>query len=157
LHDHPIGYNHGSRAARSAYERSAVIEWILQGRSTRQSPSAKAYTREQRLLRVTGGAPWVISRHRLRVRHARHWPPAAAGGRLMGLTQEKIVHAIGIYVAGGTAINQTRVGILSNWKACASAEASRNAIFAAELAQASMTGPNEVFEGATAELQPVDC
>jgi 2-methylcitrate dehydratase len=71
----------------------------------------------------------------------------AASGRLMGLTQQEIVHAIGIYVVGGTAINQTRVGTLSNWKACASAEASRNAIFAAELAQAGMTGPHEVFEG----------
>ena len=71
----------------------------------------------------------------------------AAGGRMMGLTQQEIVHAIGIYVVGGAAINQTRVGTLSNWKACASAEASRNAIFAVELAQAGMTGPHEVFEG----------
>src|SRR6202521_5448890 len=71
----------------------------------------------------------------------------AGAGRMMGLTRQQIVHAIGIYVASGVAINQTRVGTLSNWKACASAEASRNAIFAVELAQAGMTGPNEVFEG----------
>jgi 2-methylcitrate dehydratase len=71
----------------------------------------------------------------------------AAGGRMMGLTQQELVHAIGIYVVGGTTINQTRVGTLSNWKACASAESSRNAIFAVQLAQAGMTGPNEVFEG----------
>jgi 2-methylcitrate dehydratase len=71
----------------------------------------------------------------------------AAGSRMMGLTQQEIVHAIGIYVVGATTINQTRVGTLSNWKACASAESSRNAIFAIQLAQAGMTGPNEVFEG----------
>jgi 2-methylcitrate dehydratase len=45
------------------------------------------------------------------------------------------------------ALNQTRVGTLSNWKACAAAEAARTAIFAVQLAQAGMTGPNQVFEG----------
>ena len=68
-------------------------------------------------------------------------------GRLMGLTQQQMVHAIGITVGGNTAINQGRVGTLSNWKTFASAEASRKAIFSAQLAQAGMTGPNQVFEG----------
>jgi 2-methylcitrate dehydratase len=67
--------------------------------------------------------------------------------RLMGLTPEQMVHAIGITVGGNTAINQGRVGTLSNWKDFASAEASRKAIFSAQLAQAGMTGPNRVFEG----------
>jgi 2-methylcitrate dehydratase len=67
--------------------------------------------------------------------------------RLMGLTPEQIVHAIGITVGGNTAINQGRTGTLSNWKDFASAEASRKAIFAAQLAQAGMTGPSRVFEG----------
>jgi len=67
--------------------------------------------------------------------------------RLMGLTQQQMVHAIGIYVAGNAAANQTRRGTLSNWKACASADACRKGIFAAQLAQAGMTGPNQVFEG----------
>jgi 2-methylcitrate dehydratase len=71
----------------------------------------------------------------------------AGAGRMMGLTRQQIVHAIGIYVASGVVLNQTRVGTLSNWKACASAEASRHAIFAVQLAQSGMTGPNEVFEG----------
>src|SRR5258707_1164351 len=56
---------------------------------------------------------------------------AAGAGRMLGLTPQQIVHAIGIYVAGGVALNQTRVGTLSNWKACAAAEATRQAIFAA--------------------------
>jgi 2-methylcitrate dehydratase len=68
-------------------------------------------------------------------------------GRMLGLTQQEMVHAIGIYVVGGVALNQTRVGTLSNWKACAAAEAGRKAIFAVQLAQAGMTGPNQVFEG----------
>jgi 2-methylcitrate dehydratase len=72
---------------------------------------------------------------------------AVGAGRMLGLTPQEMVHAIGIYVAGGVALNQTRVGTLSNWKACAAAEAARKAIFAVQLAQAGMTGPNQVFEG----------
>jgi 2-methylcitrate dehydratase len=68
-------------------------------------------------------------------------------GRLMGLTHKQMVHAIGITVGGNTAINQGRVGTLSNWKDFACADASRKAIFSAQLAQAGMTGPNQVFEG----------
>ena len=75
--------------------------------------------------------------------------PAAVVGasRLMGLTAEQMVHAIGITVGGNTAINQGRIGTLSNWKDFACAEASRKAIFSAQLAQAGMTGPAQVFEG----------
>jgi 2-methylcitrate dehydratase len=68
-------------------------------------------------------------------------------GRMLGLRSQQIVHAIGIFVAGGVALNQTRVGTLSNWKAGAAAEAGRKAIFAVQLAQAGMTGPDQVFEG----------
>jgi 2-methylcitrate dehydratase len=71
----------------------------------------------------------------------------AGAGRMLGLAPRQIMHAIDIHVAGNVALNQTRVGALSNWKACAAAEASRKAIFAVQLAQAGMTGPNEVFEG----------
>jgi 2-methylcitrate dehydratase len=75
-------------------------------------------------------------------------PAAVIGaGRLMGLTAEQLVHAIGITVGGNTAINQGRVGTLSNWKDFACAEASRKAIFSAQLAQGGMTGPAQVFDG----------
>src|SRR5262245_32777983 len=75
-------------------------------------------------------------------------PAAVAGaGRLLGLTREQLAHAIGITVGGNTAINQGRVGTLSNWKSYASAEACRKAIFSAQLAQAGMTGPSQVYEG----------
>jgi 2-methylcitrate dehydratase len=67
--------------------------------------------------------------------------------RLMGLSPGQMAHAIGITVGGNTAIRQGRTDTLSNWKAFAAADASRKAIFAAQLAQAGMTGPSNVFEG----------
>jgi 2-methylcitrate dehydratase len=67
--------------------------------------------------------------------------------RLMGLSLEQMAHAIGITVGGNTAIRQGRADTLSNWKAFAAADASRKAIFSAQLAQSGMTGPSNVFEG----------
>jgi len=68
-------------------------------------------------------------------------------GRLMGLTAQQMVHAIGITVGGNTATRQGRADELSNWKAFAAADACRKAIFAAQLAQNGMTGPGQIFEG----------
>jgi 2-methylcitrate dehydratase len=68
-------------------------------------------------------------------------------GRLMGLSAEQMVHAIGITVGGNTAIRQGRTDTLSNWKAFAAADSCRKAIFSAQLAQNGMTGPSNVFEG----------
>jgi 2-methylcitrate dehydratase len=68
-------------------------------------------------------------------------------GRMMGLTAQQMVHAIGITVGGNTATRQGRADELSNWKAFAAADACRKAIFAVQLAQNGMTGPGQVFEG----------
>jgi 2-methylcitrate dehydratase len=68
-------------------------------------------------------------------------------GRLMGLSREQMVNAIGVTVGGNTAIRQGRADTLSNWKAFAAADASRKAIFSVQLAQSGMTGPSNVFEG----------
>lgn len=68
-------------------------------------------------------------------------------GRLMGLTVEQMVHAIGITVGGNTATRQGRADTLSNWKAYAAADACRKARFAVQLAKSGMTGPASVFEG----------
>ena len=68
-------------------------------------------------------------------------------GRLMGLTPEQMVHAIGITVGGNTATRQGRADTLSNWKAYAAADACRKAIFSVQLAQNGMTGPSNIFEG----------
>jgi 2-methylcitrate dehydratase len=45
------------------------------------------------------------------------------------------------------ALRQTRVGDLSMWKASAFANAARNGVFAALLAQRGMSGPSPIFEG----------
>jgi 2-methylcitrate dehydratase len=68
-------------------------------------------------------------------------------GRLMGLTVEQMVQAIGITVGGNTATRQGRADTLSNWKAYAAADACRKAIFSAQLAKHGMSGPANVFEG----------
>jgi 2-methylcitrate dehydratase len=68
-------------------------------------------------------------------------------GRLMGLTVEQMVQAIGITVGGNTATRQGRSDALSNWKAFAAADACRKAMFSIELAGDGMTGPASVFEG----------
>lgn len=75
--------------------------------------------------------------------------------RLMGLGEEQMLNAIGITVGGNTALNQGRVGTLSNWKHYATAEASRKAIFSAQLAQAGMTGPRQIFEGPSGFFQVI--
>jgi 2-methylcitrate dehydratase len=72
---------------------------------------------------------------------------AAAAARLMGLTQPQITEAINIMVAGNIALYQTRLGNVSMWKGSAAANASRNAVFAAQLAARGMTGPSPIFEG----------
>ncbi len=67
--------------------------------------------------------------------------------RLLKLPVEKITHALNLTVAANVALYQTRIGNVSMWKGCAYANSSRNAIFAAQMAQRGMTGPAPVFEG----------
>lgn len=70
-----------------------------------------------------------------------------AAGYLYGLDKQQLVHLQGLAATPNNAMRQTRVGELSNWKGCAFANASRNAVFAAGLAKLGMTGPSEIFEG----------
>src|SRR5262249_46962744 len=56
-------------------------------------------------------------------------------------------HAQGLAGVPNNAMRQTRGGVLSHWKGCAVANASRNGVFAALLAPYGMTGPSEGFEG----------
>ena len=67
--------------------------------------------------------------------------------RLMGLNREQIATALSITVVANVALYQTRIGNVSMWKGCAYANASRNAIFFAQMARRGMTGPSPVFEG----------
>lgn len=63
-----------------------------------------------------------------------------AAARLMGLNEAQSTEAVNLAVAANIALFQTRIGKLSMWKACAFANASRNAVFAAQLARLGMTG-----------------
>lgn len=72
---------------------------------------------------------------------------AAGLGKLLGFTRERMANAIALALAPNMALAQSRRGALSNWKGCAGANASRNAVFAAMLAQDGFTGPTAVFEG----------
>jgi 2-methylcitrate dehydratase len=91
----------------------------------------------------------VLDSRRLGLDHSTIIGLAAVVGasRLLGLTQQQMTHAIGITVGGNIALNQGRVGTLSNWKTYASGEACRKAMFSAQLARNGMTGPSQVFEG----------
>src|SRR5271157_1972735 len=80
---------------------------------------------------------------------------ALAAARLLGLTHEKTLHALGIAGTTGTALRLTRAGELSMWKGCAFAFAARNAIFATMLASIGMTGPAPLFEGEMGFFQQV--
>ena len=68
-------------------------------------------------------------------------------GQLLKLNREQMGHAIALALAPNMALAQSRRGHLSNWKGCAGANASRNAVFAAQLAMDGFTGPSAVFEG----------
>ena len=71
-----------------------------------------------------------------------------AAARAMGLTPEQTLQALNLNVASNLALYQTRIGDVSMWKGCAYANATRNAMFAVQLAQRGITGPSPVYEGA---------
>ena len=68
-------------------------------------------------------------------------------GKLMRLSREQMGNAVSLALTPNMALRQTRQGDLSSWKGCAGANATRNAVFAAVLAQEGFTGPAEAFEG----------
>ncbi|MDE0032690.1 MAG: MmgE/PrpD family protein [Deltaproteobacteria bacterium] len=72
---------------------------------------------------------------------------ACAAGKVLGLPEEQLAHAMAMTVVSQVPLGQTRVGELSAWKGCATAMAARNGVFAALLARAGMEGPPEPFEG----------
>ncbi|MFQ5590512.1 MAG: MmgE/PrpD family protein [Phycisphaerae bacterium] len=72
---------------------------------------------------------------------------ALLAGKLWDLTEDQLEHALGLAGVCNITTRQTRTGQISDWKACAFANAGRNGIFAADLARRGMTGPHEIFEG----------
>ena len=72
---------------------------------------------------------------------------ACAAGKILGLREEQLAHAMSMTVVSQVPLGQTRVGELSAWKGCATAMAVRNGVFAALLARSGMEGPPEPFSG----------
>lgn len=72
---------------------------------------------------------------------------AAAVGRILGLTNAQIAHAVSLAITMGMPLRVTRIGELSHWKGCATAHSAVNALLAAQLAKRGMTGPLEPFRG----------
>jgi len=72
---------------------------------------------------------------------------AAVAAKELGLNREQTGHAISLAAVSHLTLGKIRRGQMSHWKGCATANASRNAVFCALLASQGMTGPNPVFEG----------
>ena len=72
---------------------------------------------------------------------------AAGVARLRGLNQRQVGNALSLALVPNVALQVTRLNNLSMWKGCASANAARNGLFAVELAEAGITGPDQPFEG----------
>ncbi|MCY4417998.1 MAG: MmgE/PrpD family protein [Chloroflexi bacterium] len=72
---------------------------------------------------------------------------ACGAGKVLGLDEEQMGHAISLAAVPNVPLRVTRMGELSMWKGCAAAAATRSGIFAAQLAAEGMTGPFEPFEG----------
>jgi 2-methylcitrate dehydratase len=72
---------------------------------------------------------------------------ALAAGKLMKLSPDQLAQAVSLALNDHIPMGQTRAQTLSDWKGLADAEAGRNAIFAATLARAGLTGPAPIFEG----------
>jgi 2-methylcitrate dehydratase len=68
--------------------------------------------------------------------------------KAIGLPRQHIAQALNLALAPNLALYQTRIGDVSLWKGCAFANASRNAVFAVQLAALGLTGPAPIFEGA---------
>ena len=78
-----------------------------------------------------------------------------AAAKVLGLSKEQTAQTLNLCVAPNVSLQQTRIGDVSMWKGCAHANASRNAVFAALLAQRGLTGPSPIFEGESGFFEAV--
>ncbi|ELZ06959.1 MmgE/PrpD family protein [Natrialba aegyptia] len=81
--------------------------------------------------------------------HVTHTVVSAAAGasKVLELDLEETRSAIAIAATGHNALRVTRTGEINEWKGLASANAARNAVYAAMLAKHGVAGPRNVFEG----------
>jgi 2-methylcitrate dehydratase len=71
----------------------------------------------------------------------------ASVGKLLGLDHNELENAIGIAGTAHNALRVTRTEGINAWKGIASANAARNAVYAAMLTRNGMDGPRNLFEG----------
>ncbi|CAH2894508.1 MAG: hypothetical protein PCALPYG88_0643 [uncultured Paraburkholderia sp.] len=81
---------------------------------------------------------------------------AAGAGRLLGISEAQLAHAISLALAPNLHLYNVRCGTLSDWKGCAGPNGARNGIFAALLAREGVSGPAAVVEGAGGLFDIVD-
>jgi 2-methylcitrate dehydratase len=80
---------------------------------------------------------------------------AVGAAKVLGLSLEQIANAISLAAVPNLGLDISRRGHLTMWKGCAAANAARNGVFAATMAQAGMAGPPTPFEdGLTALIGP---
>lgn len=72
---------------------------------------------------------------------------AVGAGKALSLPRKAMGNAISLAIIPNMALEQTRTGELAMWKGCAGANAARNGVFAAQLARAGLTGPEQAIEG----------
>jgi len=72
---------------------------------------------------------------------------AAGIAKMLGLDHATTAQALSLALTPNMALEVARRGQLSMWKGCAGGNACRNAVFAVDLAQRGMTGPDRPFEG----------
>ncbi len=72
---------------------------------------------------------------------------AAGSAALLGLDRTRAMEALSLAITPNIPLDATRYGHIGMWKGCAGGNASRNAVFAALLAEAGLTGPENAFSG----------
>jgi 2-methylcitrate dehydratase len=72
---------------------------------------------------------------------------AASAAKALRLPADRIANAIAISGTANNALRVTRTGNLSHWKGLAYPQVAKEGTFAALLARAGITGPEQVFEG----------
>jgi len=71
----------------------------------------------------------------------------AGAGVMLELDLEQMGHAVALALTPSIPMRVTRTGLISDWKGCATAQGTMNAVFAARLAGQGLTGPDRPFEG----------
>jgi len=82
---------------------------------------------------------------------------ALGAGKILELSREQFANALGLAVVANISLWQTRLGDLSEWKAMAGPNGSRNGLFAATLAKHGITGPSDAFEGKAGFMKQLNC